>query len=102
MDERIAKLLAELTVDEKAAIVTGADMWRTPAVPRLGIPQLKVSDGPVGVRGGAFGGEFTSASFPCGTALGATWSPELVLARRRGARPRGAQQGRARRCWGRP
>jgi len=78
MDERIGKLLAELTLEEKASLVSGADMWRTPALPRLGIPQLKVSDGPVGVRGGAFGGEFTSACFPCGTALGATWNPELL------------------------
>jgi beta-glucosidase len=78
MEELVDKLLGQLTLEEKAAIVSGADMWRTPAVPRLGIPQLKVSDGPVGVRGGGLGGEHTSACFPCGTALGATWNAQLL------------------------
>ncbi len=78
MDERIEKLLAELTLEEKAALVSGADMWRTPPVPRLGIPQVRVTDGPVGARGGGYGGEATAALFPCGNALGATWNPELV------------------------
>ena len=77
-DPRIEKLLAELTVDEKAGIVSGSDMWRTPPVDRLGIPQLKVSDGPVGARGGTLGGEVQAASFPCGIALGATWNVELI------------------------
>jgi beta-glucosidase len=78
MDDRIEKLLAELSLDEKASLVTGADMWRTPPVARLGIPQVKVTDGPVGARGGSLGGEVSAASFPCGIALGATWSPDLV------------------------
>ncbi|HVH07079.1 MAG TPA: glycoside hydrolase family 3 N-terminal domain-containing protein, partial [Myxococcota bacterium] len=77
-DDRIEKLLAELSVDEKASLVSGSDMWRTPPVDRLGIPQLKVSDGPVGARGGTLGGEVAAASFPCGIALGATWNVELV------------------------
>jgi len=78
MDDRIEKLLVELTLDEKVSLVTGADMWRTPPVARLGIPPLKVTDGPVGARGGSLGGEVSAASFPCGIALGATWSPALV------------------------
>jgi beta-glucosidase len=78
VDDRIEKLLSELTVEEKASIVSGSDMWRTPPVERLGIPQLKVSDGPVGVRGGTLGGEVQAASFPCGIALGATWNVELI------------------------
>ena len=80
MDDRIEKLLAELSLDEKVSLVTGADMWRTPPVARLGIPQLKVTDGPVGARGGSLGGEVAAASFPCGIALGATWNPALVEA----------------------
>jgi beta-glucosidase len=78
VDDRIEKLLTELTVEEKARVVSGADMWRTPPVERLGIPQLKVSDGPVGARGGTLGGEVAAASFPCGIALGATWNTELI------------------------
>src|SRR5512145_3118824 len=78
MDDRIEKLLAELGLDEKVSLVSGADMWRTPPVDRLGIPQLKVSDGPVGARGGTLGGEVAAASFPCGIALGATWNTALI------------------------
>ena len=74
---RIDDLLGELTVDEKAAMVAGVDMWHTAAVERLGIPPLKVTDGPIGARGERWTGG-RSAAFPCGTALGATWDPELV------------------------
>ncbi|MGO9875545.1 MAG: glycoside hydrolase family 3 protein [Acidimicrobiia bacterium] len=77
MTARIDELLAELTVDEKAAMVAGVDLWHTASVPRLGIPALKVTDGPAGARGERWTGR-ASASFPCGTALGATWNPELA------------------------
>lgn len=77
MNARIEQFVGELTVDEKAAMVAGVDLWHTAAVPRLGIPALKVTDGPGGARGERWTGR-ASASFPCGTALGATWNPELV------------------------
>jgi beta-glucosidase len=76
---RIEALLRELTVDEKAAIVAGVDMWHTAGVERLGIPAMKVTDGPIGARGERWTGG-RSHAFPCGTALGATWDPELVEA----------------------
>ena len=38
VSERIEKLLMELTLDEKAALVAGIDLWHGPGVPRLGIP----------------------------------------------------------------
>ena len=78
MSERIESILKELTLDEKVSLVSGADMWHTPGVPRLGAPGLKVTDGPSGARGASFGGEQTSVNFPCGSALAATWSPELI------------------------
>jgi beta-glucosidase len=74
----IEKLLQELTLEEKAALLAGADLWHTVAVPRLGIGTLRVTDGPNGARGTAFRGGPTSACFPCGAALGATWNPLLV------------------------
>ena len=77
MNARIDELVGNLTVDEKAAMVAGVDLWHTAAVPRLGIPALKVTDGPAGARGERWTGR-ASASFPCGTALGATWNPQLV------------------------
>ena len=77
MSERIEKLLDELTLDEKAAMVAGVDLWHTAAVERLGIPALKVTDGPIGARGARWTGG-RSHAFPCGTALGATWDPALI------------------------
>src|SRR6202795_225989 len=77
MNARIDQLVGELTVDEKSAMVAGVDLWHTAGVPRLGIPALKVTDGPAGARGERWSGR-ASASFPCGTALGATWNTELV------------------------
>src|SRR4051812_1181299 len=77
MSERIEKLVAELTIDEKAALAAGVDLWHGPGVERLGVPALKVTDGPSGARGEQWSGR-PSVNFPCGTALGATWNPDLV------------------------
>src|SRR3954454_11387377 len=77
MSERIEKLVADLTIDEKAALAAGVDLWHGPGVERLGVPALKVTDGPSGARGEQWSGR-PSVNFPCGTALGATWNPDLV------------------------
>ncbi len=77
MSERIDELLGRLTTSEKALLTAGEDMWHGHGVERVGIPALKVSDGPVGVRGQHWVGT-TSAATPCGTALGATWNPALL------------------------
>ena len=76
-DGAIERLVAELTLDEKCSLTAGASLWYLPPVPRLGIPALKVSDGPSGVRGDSFGGR-RSLSLPCGMAIGSTWDPDLV------------------------
>ncbi len=76
-EARVESLLSQLTLEEKLTLCAGADAWHTHAIPRVGIPAVKVTDGPNGARGGTFG-ENTSACFPCGTAMGATWDPELV------------------------
>jgi beta-glucosidase len=80
MTARVDQLVAELTLDEKAALTAGVDMWSTAGVERLGIPPVTVTDGPNGARGTAlFGlGSDTSVCAPCGSALGATWDPALV------------------------
>ncbi len=76
-EARIEALLAQLTLEEKAVLTAGIDAWHTCPAPRLGIPSIKLSDGPNGVRGDGVSGA-TSACFPVGTALGASWNPELV------------------------
>ncbi len=76
---RVSDLVNALTLDEKAALTAGVDMWTTAAVPRLGIPAVRVTDGPNGARGTQMGPTGpTAACLPCGSALGATWDPALV------------------------
>ena len=50
MEHNIPELVAQLTLEEKAGLCSGADFWHTKAVERLGIPTLMVSDGPHGLR----------------------------------------------------
>ncbi|MCP4142226.1 MAG: beta-glucosidase [Chloroflexi bacterium] len=79
MTTRIETLLSNLSLEEKVTMLAGKDTWRTHAIERLGISPLKVTDGPNGVRGENKDTKSqTSASFPIGTAMGATWNPELV------------------------
>ena len=73
----IERLVGALTLDEKCSLTAGANMWYLPPVERLGIPALKVSDGPSGVRGDSLIGR-RSLSLPCGMAIGSTWNPPLV------------------------
>ncbi len=79
MTDRITQLADQMTLEEKVSILSGEDFWSVPAIPRLGIGKLRVSDGPNGARGGgSLIGGVKSASFPVGIALGATWNVELV------------------------
>ena len=50
MEHNIPELVAQLTLEEKAGLCSGADFWHTKTVERLGIPTLMVSDGPHGLR----------------------------------------------------
>ena len=71
--------LAALSLDDKCSLVAGRSTWRTHAFPDAGVPQLKMSDGPNGVRGEGHGGSGTpGVVVPAGITLGATWDPDLV------------------------
>src|SRR5580698_3919396 len=76
----IESLVAELTLEEKAALTAGVGTWSTCAVPRLGIPAVFLSDGPAGARGDTDNWEPITPSVcaPCATALGSSWDPDLV------------------------
>ena len=78
MSDRIEQLILQMTLEEKVSLLAGKDMWHTVAVERLGIPVVKVTDGPNGARGAEGSTGLTSACTPCGAALGATWNTELV------------------------
>src|ERR1700733_11838959 len=77
VESEIERLVGAMTLEEKTSLTAGAGMWYLPAIDRLGIPALKVSDGPSGVRGDSLIGR-RSLSLPCGTAMGSTWNPTLV------------------------
>jgi beta-glucosidase len=96
MDPKIEKLVADLTLDEKASLTAGQDLWTVPGVDRVGIPSVGVTDGPNGARGATLPGPEAQPTtcVPCGSALGATWDPTLV--RRVGALL--GQEARARGC----
>jgi beta-glucosidase len=71
--------LADLTLEEKCRLLGGASSWRTHPIERLGIPELKMSDGPNGVRGEFSADDRTpSVVVPVGIVQGATWDPELI------------------------
>lgn len=80
MPSVVDALLAALTLEEKAALTAGADNWSTVPIPRLGIPAVILSDGPAGARGATIDHEpaTPSVTIPSGTALGATFDPEIV------------------------
>lgn len=56
----------------------GVDFWHTKALPEHGIPSLRLTDGPNGVRGTKFFNGVPAACFPCGTAMGATFNVALL------------------------
>ncbi|MGV8833690.1 MAG: beta-glucosidase H [Devosia sp.] len=79
MTERIEQLADQMTIEEQVSLLSGADFWSVPAIERLGIGKLRVTDGPNGARGGgSLIGGVKSASFPVGIALGATWNVDLL------------------------
>jgi beta-glucosidase len=77
----IASVVEELTLEEKACLITGINKWETCPVPRLGIPSVWMADGPVGLRknlGAALTDSVPATCFPSAAAMAATWNPELI------------------------
>ncbi|KAK6859242.1 beta-glucosidase protein [Apiospora arundinis] len=77
-DINVEELLKKLTLSDKVDLLSGIDMWHTKAFPQHGIPSVRTSDGPNGVRGTKFFNGVKAACFPCGTGLGATFNQELL------------------------
>ncbi|KAH8654450.1 beta-glucosidase [Tricladium varicosporioides] len=72
-------VLSRLTDQEKVSLLAGIDFWHTKSFPEHGVPSLRLSDGPNGVRGTKFFNGVPAACFPCGTALASTFDQELLL-----------------------
>ena len=72
IERRIDGLIAQMTLEEKVSLLSGVSQFSTAAIPRLGIPSLRMADGPNGLRT-----HDTSPAtvFPAGVAMAATWNP---------------------------
>lgn len=75
LEVRVSDLMKRLTLEDKIALMAGGSSFATTPIIRLGVPALRVSDGPNGVRSND--GRATTV-FPTGSALAATWNPAVV------------------------
>lgn len=79
--QQAAAIVNQLTLDEKASLTAGADMWTTNGIEHVGLPRRRMTDGPNGARGRYWGPGATRAlALPTGSAVGATWDRDLVAA----------------------
>jgi beta-glucosidase len=88
VEQRVDDLLSRMTQDEKLDMVSGAGWMESRANTRLGIPDIRMADGPLGVRAWTGSSASTNAAnaplkvnstaFPAGIGLAATWNPALA------------------------
>jgi beta-glucosidase len=87
VEARVADLLHRMTLEEKVALLAGSGWMESQPNERLGIPAIKMADGPMGVRAwtgssavtnAANAVRVTSTAFPAGLAMAATWDPDLL------------------------
>ena len=85
VEQRVQDLLGRMTLPEKVAMLSGANWMQTVPNERLGIPSIKMADGPLGIR--TWGGpssqinsqiQVNTTAFPAGVAMAATWDTDLV------------------------
>lgn len=74
----LVPLLERLTLEQKAALVQGADFWTTVPLPEIGLRAMTLSDGPAGVRGPRWDEREPSLNLPSGSALAASWDVGLA------------------------
>ena len=85
-DNVIDSLINQMTLEEKSGMLHGTSMFNTAGIERLGIPELKMADGPLGVREEISRDSWAPAGldndyatyFPAGAGLSATWNPQLA------------------------
>lgn len=85
-EQQIDSILSTMTLDEKIAMLHGKNMFSSAGIPRLGIADVEYADGPFGIREEMEPDSWNSAHlttdsatfFPTGSALAATWSPDMA------------------------
>lgn len=86
MSELYKKLIKDMTTEEKTGLIHGVGLFRNSGVPRLNIPPLIMSDGPLGVRFDFKDNEWLRINeekcvvswIISGAALASTWNEELA------------------------
>src|SRR5260370_41965320 len=73
VERRVESPLSKMTLEEKIDILGGVDGFFIRGLPRLGLPRLKMADGPMGVRN--FG---PATAMAAGIGLAATWNTALA------------------------
>ena len=72
-EKRVESILQSMTLDEKILIIGGINDFYIRAIPRLGLSELRMSDGPLGVHD--YG---PTTAYPAGIALAASWDTDLA------------------------
>ncbi|CUH97046.1 Thermostable beta-glucosidase B [Propionispora sp. 2/2-37] len=85
MNRDIKKIVAQMTLEEKAGLCSGLDFWHTRGIERLGIPSIMMTDGPHGLRkqeGQAdhlgINKSVPATCFPTASCLACSWDEELA------------------------
>src|SRR6266852_3333843 len=73
VEKRVDSILSKMTLGEKIEIIGGINDFYTRPIPRLSIPSLRMSDGPLGVHDYGL-----TTAYPAGIALAASWDTELA------------------------
>jgi beta-glucosidase len=76
--ETLDALVRSLSLEDRARLTSGSDAWHQAGVASIGLGPMLTLDGPNGVRAVAFPAGSSATCTPCGSALGATWDPDLV------------------------
>ena len=78
------KLVEKMTIEEKAAILSGKTVWQTREIDRLSIPSIFLSDGPHGIRKQAGAGDhlglnasLNATCFPTAATIANSWNQDL-------------------------
>ena len=79
VDQRVDLLLSQLTLREKAALLSGQDEWHIAAIESVGIPALVLSDGPYGARVVGAGRRVgPTTACPMGVSMASSWNRGLI------------------------